>query len=145
MCSRVLPSSAFETQATTFTAGRQQQSPVVRTNNVLTRDDSGVFSSPSPLTPSRGPFTVFPLPPPSSGYTAAVSATATVSPSSPTPGVMSVCPEEEIAAQDGPPSHAISRAIVGDGAARSDGVQVSVALACTSVYVCTREVGRACV
>lgn len=61
MCTRVQSSSAFRTtKATTSTP--DQKSLAIRKKNVLTRDDSGVFSaSPSPLTPSHS--AVFPPPP----------------------------------------------------------------------------------
>ena len=85
MCSHVQqqqppPSSAFESAATTFT----RQSLLIRQKKDLTRDDSGVFSSPSPLTPSRGQFPLPPSPPPGVAYSSAIS-TAAPGSSSPLP------------------------------------------------------------
>lgn len=91
MCSRsrVQPSSAFVSSTTsTETPTVDQQSLLIRQKKVLTRDDSGVFSSPSPLTPSRGPLTVFPLPPSPPSSVACSTSTAPTHPP-PSQGVMS--------------------------------------------------------
>ncbi|CAI8019656.1 Probable serine/threonine-protein kinase DDB_G0284251, partial [Geodia barretti] len=79
MCSRVQQSSsASETSASTCTPDRE--SLLIRQKKVLTRDDSGVFSSPSPLTPSRGPLTVFSLPPSPDPSAVACSSASTAAP-----------------------------------------------------------------
>ena len=91
MCSRsrVQPSSAFVSSTTsTETPTVDQQSLLIRQKKVLTRDDSGVFSSPSPLTPSRGPLAVFPLPPSPPSSVACSTSTAPTYPP-PSQGVMS--------------------------------------------------------
>ena len=129
MCS--LHNSAFETSnATTSSTTEQQRSPVERKKNVLTRDDSGVFSSPSPLTPSRGP--VFPLPPPSTCVTSTTASVFTSSGAA-SPPTMSASsrPEEIVSAEQG-----VSAAAGGDDVVQSDGLLVGIVRVCVYMCVC---------